>query len=199
MMFLKILYNYRKNMLEKELSDKLAELLQYKHDIKVFTYISDISYAYATKEKSICLTTSLLNKLTKKEVESVMLHEASHIINDDSKLRFCMDRIIPSLMVSLFMSVSFSILYIEQNNIFAYIYLFFMCFCFIGSMFHKKIYDILFGRRNELRCDLFASKKGYDNSLISALRKIEPKGKKYRFYDSHPSLNDRIKNIRRFK
>lgn len=172
----------------KILTDKLFNLLSKKHKIKVYIH-SEISYA-GVSNGSIYISDKLFEKLSHREIDAVMLHEAAHIINKDVLKRkfFC---VIYFLIVFSYVFIMVLIVAIHQPNNF--ILMLFSISTVSPFIFVDVNYNLTFGRRKEYRCDLFAAKNGYKNEMISLLEKIG--NKKTKFYDSHPSKYDRIKNI----
>jgi len=180
--------------IDVKLSKKINEILK-DSDWKVYVFKHDTPNAFCIISKTIFITTGLFKILTKREIESVLLHEAYHIKKFHGTKKILMKNPIIVLCLPLLLIPGVGIL----------------IFLILTTLLKIPL-DITIGRKMELNADSYAVKYGYKKEIASALTKLINKYKKNiaeknhgkllqvivkinEMIDEHPSLKKRITNI----
>ena len=148
---------------DKKLSERINEILKSDNTWKVHIFPDVAPNAFAISGNDVFITTKLVNILTEREIDAVLLHEIYH--NKDlhvwKKLAF--DSAFTYLVV--FVSVTTSLT------------LFIPLLGFIVAFLLREVgtaaYARMIGRRHEYKADEFAVQYGYGPELVSSLTKIE--------------------------
>ncbi len=161
------------------------------------------------KDSRICFTRWLLNNLNRKEIEAVAWHELTHIINKDSML------MLVTILYIWAIAVAWRYIYFRwwnerRNNIWLVLILLWYAF--------YPLIRLAISRKREYLADAGSVLLTHDNqAMISALRKISQKPKVSLKNDSiaslfienplsgistlfqtHPSIEDRIKALEHY-
>ncbi len=212
---------------EKVVYDVIRELSN-KHDIKlpeigVYNSIDANAFATgATKNSSLVAVSSwLLNKMSTKEIEWVIAHEMSHIINGDMVTMTLLQWVLNAFVI--FFARIFAYAFDEATDgKFGWIWY------YVINMILQVLLGVLasviamsFSRYREFRADEGSAKAVGKEKMIAALQALKnmyditptdsEAGKMAAFqintkkssgimqlFASHPSLDDRIKNIETF-
>ena len=188
---------------------------------EVGVYISEDPNAFATgpsKNKSlVAVSTGLLTSMTSAEIEGVVAHEMSHILNGDMVTMTLLQGVLNTFVIFfariIGQFIDKAILKNDEGNGWGY---------FISVMVLEIVFGILaslvlmaFSRHREYRADEGSSRFVGKDKMILALKRLEhivntkeipDDGKLASFkihsekgflslFMSHPSLGDRIKNL----
>lgn len=201
---------------EGELKDKLMQLCT-KYNVAVKRIVvkdasrrTTTSNAFCTglRKKTISIDDNLLKSCTTDEIVAVFAHEFAH-----AKFKHVLKTLPFSLMGSLITIVFFGLL-LEWSELFTSFGFsgvnYYFAFMLLGAVIWPL--EILanmilnyVSRKHEYEADRFASKEGYGEALISALKKlhnealseINPHRWTVITEYSHPTLSDRITAIRK--
>jgi heat shock protein HtpX len=188
---------------------------------KLFIIKSNALNAFATgkdpQHSSVCVTTGLLEKLNRTQLEGVIAHELSHIQNYDSRLFIIVSLLIGSLSLLINLGTRYSIFNRRSNDrdtnpIFAIVGLILIIF----SPIIAKLIQLAISRKREYLADAMAVKSTKQpNGLIEALTIISEDKNKFEtaststnslyisnpfkkekmanLFSTHPPIQDRIK------
>lgn len=166
--------------------------------------------AFATgkdpKNASVCITTGLLEKLNRTQLEAVIAHELSHIQNYDSRLFVIVALLIGSLSILVNLGTRYSIFNNRSNDhkdnhpIIAIIGLLLIIFAPIIA----KLIQLAISRKREYLADAMAVKSTKQpNGLIEALDIISKDKNKFEYaststiplYISNPFKKEKVANL----
>ena len=189
---------------------------------KIYVMKSNAMNAFATgkdpKNSSICITTGLLEKLNRTQLEAVIAHELSHIQNYDSRLFVIVALLVGSLSILVNLGTRYSIFNNRSSDrkdnhpIIAIIGLLLIIFAPIIA----KLIQLAISRKREYLADAMAVKSTKQPSgLIEALNIISQDKNKFEYaststiplyisnpfkkekmanlFSTHPPIEDRIK------
>ncbi len=188
---------------------------------KLYVITSPALNAFATgkdpQHSSVCVTTGLLQKLNRTQLEAVIAHEFSHIQNYDSRLFIVVSLLIGSLSILVNLGTRYSIFNRRSNDrdshpIFAIVGLLLIVFAPIIA----KLIQLAISRKREYLADAMAVKSTKQPSgLIEALTIISQDKNKFEtaststislyisnpfkkekmanLFSTHPPIKDRIK------
>ncbi|WP_343188044.1 protease HtpX [Buchnera aphidicola (Ceratoglyphina bambusae)] len=192
---------------------------------EIAIYLSDNINAFATgrssKHSLIAISTGLIEKMKKLEIEAVLAHEITHIKNGDMITMILIQGIINTFVIffsKIILKILSCLFYDEKENsydskkgtLFFFIISFLLEFLF---GFFANIIIMWFSRKREFYADAGAAKIVGKSKIISALKRLkesnepnEPKnvsslcinGKKKKFLEifmSHPTLKKRIQAL----
>lgn len=168
-----------------------------KWKVRVFEISTPNAFALAIGFNSLFITRGLVKMLTEREITAVLLHEVSHSRSLDS---------LQSLGGKVGLPVLLMTVGIRSRN---------EVLTMLGAvcmLFLPVFLNITLGRYLEKKSDIYTTKFGYGNDLVSALRKLEDYIKKKeakekcgricgfikrlsRSFDEHPETEERIKEI----
>ena len=138
--------------------------------------------------KYVFISTTLLEKLTKREIEAIILHEIGHVKNNHVLKGLILK--LASLILVTFMVYVYMI---EGSINILILLLVIVLFVLIMGM---NLHEI---RKHEDEADLFVNSKGYGKDLISALKKIDIENMDERKVDellsTHKSMEKRIDGL----
>lgn len=160
---------------DKALSKRVNEILGTGNRWIVHRYPDKSPNAFALgMGRHIFITTGLLDMLTKREVEAVLLHEIHHNKNKDAFKSLAYKHSFFYLITFIALSTATTAAAIPLG------FLAFMLMIKANNIAHDRI----IGRSQEIKADKFSVKYGYGNELISAFQKID----KYinKIYSSKP-------------
>lgn len=196
-----------------ELRDTLTEMFSAEGYKLKNIYVMDASHrttkvnAYCTglgKLKRIVLFDNLVNNYTPGEIAAVFAHELAHFKHRDTlklTLCSCLNAVVVISAVALFAlfpEISVEYGFDGANMAFALIAL--MCVILTPVLKIISLPINAFSRHCERRADTFATRKGYGESMISALKKLSkdnltdlnPHPFVVKIEHSHPTLSQRI-------
>jgi Zn-dependent protease with chaperone function len=163
---------------------------------KVYIIEGDITNAYATGllpfAKIILIGRSLIEKLTKEELEAIVAHEMGHLYKNHL-LRAFVAQILLSVASSYVWVVEVSPI-LEGNSY----YVGFMMAYFSLVLGLVPLYLLgTIQKRSEKEADAFSAQLAKPSDLISALNKFnnESKGASEKWSWNYPKLHERIENI----
>ena len=193
----KLLLNAKK-IRNKDLLDRLNKLFK-ENNIKHYSlYYWDSSKSNEDNalisgffKKHVFISSTLINKVSDRELEAIILHEIGHIKRHHIKKMFM-------LKTLLLIAMSIIIYYVVMFDSFNMWLLIILILVFI---YITRI-NLVGSKRNEIEADLYVNGKGYGKDLISALKKIEvinSTNKIDEFLSVHPSLDNRTSKIEKNK
>lgn len=149
----------------------------------------DNAFVVSVFTHHVFISTTLIDKLSLKELEAVVLHEIGHIKNKHVLKKFMME----SLGIFLTGIIFILLLILNKLDIFSVSILIMIFALFMGN-------DIRKNRKSEQEADMFVYSKGYGKDLMEALKKLNydknsNESKMNKVVSSHPSLNKRINNL----
>ena len=192
---------------------------------EVGVYQSDDINAFATgptkKRSLVAVSTGLLRKLDRPEVEGVLGHEISHIANGDMVTMTLLQGVVNAFAMFLARVVAFAVAQavrrddsegISQGIYFVCVLVFQIVFMILGSLV-----VMAFSRWREFRADAGGARLAGRDSMVRALEalrrdvdalspsespavntlKISSSDGFARFFSSHPPLEERIERLRR--
>ena len=218
------------NPKEKEMMDILENLCKGVEIEKVpelYIMQSEQMNAFATglspKNGVICLTTGIIEKLNRTEIEGVMAHELSHIVNYDIRLSAVVVGMIGiiSLLLEMVMRFGISRDRDNENNNAGLVYMLVIVAYYILLPIIGTIIQMAISRKREFMADAGAVQITRNpNGLKSALLKISGdntpmeesskivsslsieetdlenrKKKRAGLFDSHPTIEERIEAL----
>ncbi len=146
-----------------KLTSHVKSFLKDGNDWQVYIMEDKIPNAFVVMGKSIFITSGLQKILSEREIMAVMLHEISHLKNNDSFKRIVSKSVLGSIVLA---SLSFVI---GLPAMFLTILLYYL----FANELSTIIINRTLGRHHETQADNFAVKHGYANELASALKKLE--------------------------
>ena len=194
---------------------------------QVGVYVSKEVNAFATgpsqKRSLVAVSTGLLEKMNKKEIQGVLAHEITHIANGDMVTMTLLQGIVNAFVMFLARALAYLVSGMgrnQKNNS----YLSYMLFVFLFEtifMFFGMIVLAFFSRRREYSADMGGARLAGKENMIAALQnlrvlqeirvpkmehaslqalKISPN--KYRgilsLISTHPPLEERIERLKLF-
>ncbi len=191
---------------DEKLTKRIRDICNY--PVEVYVSKLDMYNAWNIGTRKIFITEKLINKLSEREVDAILLHETGHYANKDvQKIQFMVEPIGKLLVISIIVTIMGAMaaagIIIPILPIFLGLYL--------GAI-KRLIIGKTFGRDMEFLADSFASEHGYGKDLYSALRTLHGEFKKivckdldktactlrleeHEFWDEHPNLKERKLNI----
>jgi Zn-dependent protease with chaperone function len=185
----------------KTLSDRLNKILNNRYNFKVHVYDSeekDLNAFCFGFGKHIFITKSLIDFVTKRELDAILLHEAYHVIKKHGYKKMMID-------------LPFMYLITSMTTIFSLNLLAFGLLILLLKSVKKFTIDLMISRFMEYNADSFAVKYGYGKELISVFKKLKKIINKIKkndcgkicqiilklntIIDEHPSLKNRIEKI----
>ena len=175
-------------------------------------WMNAFALGWRASDSRIVFTTGLLEKLDKREIEAVAAHELTHIINKDSLLMLVMVLYIWVIaMLGEILIRAWSRRDNEKGNVLPLVGIVLMV---LGYLVYPLI-RLAISRKREFLADAGSVELTKDNqAMISALRKISqepevdvknkemsamfianPFGKVSSWFQTHPSIEDRIKAL----
>ncbi len=177
----------------------------------------------ATKNSSlIAVSSGLLNHMTYDEIEAIIGHEISHIVNGDMVTMTLLQGVVNAFVMFLARILAYAVSSSgrskNQNISYGTFYLFTFIFEIIFMLF-GSIIIAAFSRRRELKADLGSSQITSKQKMINALESLknytkirDPMADKpalaffkihhnkkslFSLFASHPSLEERIEKLQR--
>ena len=194
------------NITEGKLFDNLHKAFVQFSNIKFKLYVkqkSNIKKRVANagvqgfSSHSIIVDQEVIDLLDEEEFLSIMYHEIRHIIGKDD-----IHETIPLISVVLLPSLSNILLHnllLPKRLLDVLAIVFTICILF-GVLFILNLF-----RKQEYRCDLFASEKGNPRVLVNALIKLSQFNNNYsggcllrELLSTHPSIHKKIQRIKAF-
>lgn len=183
--------------------------------------VNAFATGYSQNNALIGLSTSLLRKMNKKNIQAVIAHEFSHIVNGDMVTLTLIQGVINTFVFFISSMIAKLVIHIlSKHKIFDFLKSYHVLIHYTISMTLQSIFGMLasvivltFSRYREFRADADAAKRiGWHNmiNLLENFRNLtEPKtknnmttycirGKTQSFmnlFDSHPPLKDRIEAL----
>jgi Zn-dependent protease with chaperone function len=191
-----------------KLSKELNNVVKDKVKWDVYEFKENIPNAFCVHGPFIFITTGLLKKLSPRETMAVLIHETSHLKQNDAlKTVLAENALLAVLYAVMFVLIGWE-LFFTVSLIFFIIT--------SASGITEIIFRRLLGRKMELKADTRAAEFGYADELISALEKIENWAKMERAkqkcgnicqvvrnlsdaLDEHPPLKERVENLMKKK
>lgn len=179
-------------------------------------YSTQSMNAFATgptpKRSLIALSSSLIHKLNRQELKSVIAHELGHILNGDMVTMSLLQGTIQSF-VFFISRITASLLTrrLQRRSYLLYFMITFICeviLVFLGTMVISA-----FSRRREYKADRFSAETTSPDTMISALQcldtfseedqrmshlMISNKRRKFSLFSTHPSIQNRISALKKF-
>jgi Zn-dependent protease with chaperone function len=195
--------------IETDLSKKVSEITGKKYTVISIKDESPNAFVFTVFKQNIYVTTGLIKLLpNERELISILLHEAGHMINHDViQGRLSQDGSL-WFFNAIFIALDIKILKLRVPE--ALFGSMIMAVIIIGFLSHWwwKI-----GRKQETRADVYTVQYGYGKDLINALKKFEKyiekelkrlekddpeirqRYEEAKQYDVHPEIKDRIKKL----
>jgi len=169
-----------------------------KRDARLNAYFGGLG-----KNKRVVLFDTLLEKLSKKELLSVLGHELGHFAHGDIYKNIAMVGGMLFVMFALFGNLSesfYTALGLTQSS--SSIMILFLIFMSLLSFVMMPVMGLV-SRHNEFEADRTGSELGSADDLISALKKLVTENKSFPlshplhifFYYTHPPVMERIKEL----
>jgi heat shock protein HtpX len=230
LMKVKIISSNDSNSFILDIVKDLSKKAKLKHIPEVGIYTSKDINAFATgptqKKSLVALSSALLDKLTKDEIEAIIGHELSHIKNGDMVTMTLLQGVINSFVMFLSRVLAFLITSSnkERNNRSSFfasralIFVFEIIFMILGSMIiamysrkreykadegsalittKEKMIKALQALKNNLELNkLEPNKNQIEEKPIFQTFKISSSSKLINLFRTHPKLDDRIKRLK---
>lgn len=167
---------------------------------KVYIIEGDITNAYATGllpfAKIILIGRSLIEKLTKEELEAIVAHEMGHLYKNHL-LRAFVAQILLSVAISYVWAVKISPTIAGNPYYVGYGMTYFGLVLGLVPLYVLGVIQ----KRSEKEADAFSAQLTNPSDMISALNKfnVESKGALEKWSWNYPKLHERIENIERTK
>lgn len=151
-------------------------------------------FALKKRKSAIIIDNRILNQLSDKELRFFIMHEYSHIRDNDS-LKIQITSLCAIALVPLIVSILLDIFSLPNNAIAIITFVVLFVIVYLSGLAGALRYR----RHIELKCDTYGSKyvgKKDINNAFQQLAKLEPiNNKKRGALSSHPSLNERLRNL----
>lgn len=152
------------------------------------------AFAVKKKKPSIFIDRSLINQLSTNELRFVLLHEYSHLKDNDS-LKMHLASLSAFALVPFAFFIIIPIIKLPSDALpLTMVIILLVSIYFLGLMLNFK-----YKRSIELKCDSYASNYVDDSDIKSAFQKFIDLNifnhKKRSALSSHPSLNERLNNL----
>ena len=197
---------------DAELKEEIQALMDKTGFVSSGVFVSDASKRDARlnayfgglgKSKRVVLFDTLIEKLSKKELLSVLGHELGHFAHGDIYKNIALVGGMLFVMFALFGNLGtnfYSALNISQSS--SSIMILFLLLMPLLTFVMMPIMGII-SRHNEFEADKMGSKLGSSADLISALKKLVTENKSFPlshpiymfFYYTHPPVLERIKEL----
>ncbi len=197
---------------DEELKGEIQALMDKTGFVSSGVFVSDASKRDARlnayfgglgKSKRVVLFDTLLEKLSKKELLSVLGHELGHFAHGDIYKNIAMVGGMLFAMFALFGNLNekfYLDLGLAQNS--SSIMILFLIFMSLLSFVMMPVMGLV-SRHNEFEADKTGSELGSSEDLISALKKLVTENKSFPlshplhifFYYTHPPVMERIKEL----
>lgn len=185
---------------KKELSNEFVENnIPELANKEVYLYSVDMPFkpnlfAVKKKKSAIFIDSSLINKLSKDELRFFILHEYSHIKDNDS-LKMHLASLSAFTVIPFIFFIIIPIVQLPANAL----YLIMTIVLFVSIYFLGIGLNFKYKRHLELKCDSYASNYIEHSDIKSAFQKFITLDifdfKKRSALSSHPSLNERLNNL----
>lgn len=185
-----------KKILSSEFVERTVPELKDK-DIKIIS--ADVPFkanlfALKKRKSAIIIDNRILNQLSDKELRFFIMHEYSHI-KDNDPLKMQLASLSAIALVPLIVSILLDIFSLPNNAIAIIAFVVIFVIVYLSGLAGAFRYR----RHIELKCDSYGAKyvgKEDIEHAFQQLAKLEPiNNKKRGALSSHPSLNERLKNL----
>ncbi len=151
-------------------------------------------FALKKRKSAIIIDNRILNQLSDKELRFFIMHEYSHI-KDNDPLKMQLASLSAIALVPLIVSILLDIFSLPNNAIAIIAFVVIFVIVYLSGLAGAFRYR----RHIELKCDSYGAKyvgKEDIEHAFQQLAKLEPiNNKKRGALSSHPSLNERLKNL----
>ncbi|CAL4321406.1 protease HtpX [Buchnera aphidicola] len=180
--------------------------------------VNAFATGYSKNSSLIALSTGLLNNLNKENIQAVISHEMSHIVNGDMVTLALLQGVINTFVFFISTFISRSIVhFLSQHRRSNYVRAYGFFINYVASIFLQALFGMIasvivmsFSRYREFRADADAAKRiGWDKMLcllIQFKKVTEPQTAEeiktycingqsksfYNLFSSHPPVQDRI-------
>ncbi len=165
-----------------QMTYRICERVGMKKMPQVAVYKSEEANAFATgrsrRSSLIAFSTKLLETMSDDEIEAVIAHEVSHIMNGDMVTQTLIHSYL-NLLISLILFpltiMRWMLIFVAKHDTrwIITIYIFFESLARITAFFFANLVSKAYSRRREYQADLLAARLTSPQKMIRALRKLE--------------------------